>query len=204
MAKVWETNQEDITKMSPHRGKKCSDKNAMTKMRVHEDIGAKRTATILTCAGWALDRRQVGKNLSVHIRRPAASSYWKSNWSDTCIFELNEPGFSIHSFWVGVTPACKLGTETKNWTCDESPSEQGLPPHTHTHAPTQEFGYCDSNLGHRATTPQAQANSGQVEDDVWWKICIVHDSCLILDMIATPNPTCFWEVMTMSSWWWNF
>ena len=27
-------------------------------------------------------------------------------------------------------PACKLGTETKNWTCDESPSEQGLPPHT--------------------------------------------------------------------------
>jgi len=23
-----------------------------------------------------------------------------------------------------------LGTETKNWTCDESPSEQGLPPHT--------------------------------------------------------------------------
>jgi hypothetical protein len=33
-----------------------------------------------------------------------------------------------------VTPACKLGTETKNWTCDESPSEQGLPlpPHTHT------------------------------------------------------------------------
>ena len=40
------------------------------------------------------------------------------------------PAFSIHSFWVGVTPACKLGTETKNWTCDESPSEQGLPPHT--------------------------------------------------------------------------
>ena len=78
------------------------------------------------------------------------------------------------------------------------------PTHTHTHAPTQGFGYCDSNLGHRATTPQAQANSGQVEDDVWWKICIVHDSCLILDMIATPNPTCFWEVMTMSSWWWNF
>ena len=73
---------------------------------------------------------RLGKNLSVHIRRPAASSYWKSNWSDTCIFELNEPGFSIHSFWVGVTPACKLGTETKNWTCDESPSEQGLPPHT--------------------------------------------------------------------------
>ena len=29
-----------------------------------------------------------------------------------------------------MTPACKLGTETKNWTCDESPSEQGLPPHT--------------------------------------------------------------------------
>ena len=27
-------------------------------------------------------------------------------------------------------PACKLGTVTKNWTCDESPSEQGLPPHT--------------------------------------------------------------------------
>ena len=53
------------------------------------------------------------KTFSVHIRRPAASSYWKSNWSDTCIFELNEPGFSIHSFWVGVTPACKLGTETK-------------------------------------------------------------------------------------------
>ena len=100
-------------------------------MHVHEDIGAKRTAAILICAGWVLDRRHVGKNLSVHIRRPAASScYWKSNWSDTCIFELNEPGFSIHSFWVGVTPACKLGTETKNWTCDKSPSEQGLPPHT--------------------------------------------------------------------------
>ena len=79
---------------------------------------------------------RLGKNLSVHIRRPAASSYWKSNWSDTCIFELNEPGFSIHSFWVGVAPACKLGTETKNWTCDESPSEQGLPPHTHTHTHT--------------------------------------------------------------------
>ena len=30
-------------------------------------------------------------------------------------------------------PACKLGTVTKNWTCDKSPSEQGLPPHTHTH-----------------------------------------------------------------------
>ena len=105
-------------------------RNVMTKMHVHEDIGAKRTAAIFTCAGWVLDRRQVGKNLSVHIRRPAASSYWKSNWSDTCIFELNEPGFSIHSFWVGVTPACKLGTETKNWTCDKSPSEQGLPPHT--------------------------------------------------------------------------
>ena len=72
---------------------------------------------------------RLGKNVSVHIRRPVASSYWKSNWSDTCIFELNEPGFSIHSFWVGVTPACKLGTETKNWTSDESPSEQGLPPH---------------------------------------------------------------------------
>ena len=27
-------------------------------------------------------------------------------------------------------PACKLGTVTKNWTCDKSPSEQGLPPHT--------------------------------------------------------------------------
>ena len=27
-------------------------------------------------------------------------------------------------------PACKVGTETENWTCDESPSEQGLPPHT--------------------------------------------------------------------------
>ena len=36
---------------------------------------------------------RLGKNLSVHIRRPAASSYWKLNWSDTCIFELNEPGF---------------------------------------------------------------------------------------------------------------
>ena len=82
-------------------------------MHVHEDIGAKRKAAILICAGWVLDRRHVGKNLSVHIRRPAASSYWKSNWSDTCIFELNEPGFSIHSFWVGVTLACKLGTETK-------------------------------------------------------------------------------------------
>jgi hypothetical protein len=29
-------------------------------------------------------------------------------------------------------PACKLGTVTRNWTCDKSPSEQGLPPHTHT------------------------------------------------------------------------
>ena len=36
------------------------------------------------------------------MRRPAASSYWKSNWWDTCIFELNELGLSIHSFWVGV------------------------------------------------------------------------------------------------------
>ena len=44
----------------------------------------------------------VWDNLSVHIRRPAASSYWKSNWWDTCIFELNELGLSIHSFWVGV------------------------------------------------------------------------------------------------------
>ena len=100
------------------------------RMFIHEDVRAKRTAAMFTYAGWVLDRRQVGKNLSVHIRRPAASSYWKSNWSDTCIFELNELGFSIHSFWVGVTPACKLGTETKNWTCEESPSEQGLPPHT--------------------------------------------------------------------------
>ena len=39
------------------------------------------------------------KTFSVHIRRPAASSYWKSNWSDTCIFELNEPGFSSPSLW---------------------------------------------------------------------------------------------------------
>ena len=30
-------------------------------------------------------------------------------------------------------PACKLGTVTRNWTCDKSPSEQGLPPHPHTH-----------------------------------------------------------------------
>ena len=36
------------------------------------------------------------------MRRPAASSYWKSNWWDTCIFELNELGLSINSFWVGV------------------------------------------------------------------------------------------------------
>ena len=73
-------------------------------MPVHEDIGAKRTAAIFICAVWVLDWRQVGKNLSVQIRRPAASSCWKSNWSDTCIFELNEPGFSIHSFWVGMIP----------------------------------------------------------------------------------------------------
>ena len=33
-------------------------------------------------------------------------------------------------------PACKLGTVTKNWTCDKSPSEQGLPPHTHTQTHT--------------------------------------------------------------------
>ena len=127
MAKVWETNQEGITKMSPHRGKKCNEKNAMTKMHVHEENGQQQY--LLALVECLIDVR-LGKNLSVHIRRPAASSYWKSNWSDTCIFELNEPGFSIHSFWVGVTPACKLGTETKNWTCEESPSEQGLPPHT--------------------------------------------------------------------------
>ena len=61
MAKVWETNQEGITRMGQHTGKKCNDKNTMTKMHVHEDIGAKRTAAILTCAGWVLDRRQVGE-----------------------------------------------------------------------------------------------------------------------------------------------
>ena len=100
-------------------------------MPVHEDIGAKRTAAIFTCAVWVLDWRQVGKKPFCTDKAPSCVKlYWKSNWSDTCIFELNEPGFSIHSFWVGVTPACKLGTETKNLTCDKSPSEQGLPPHT--------------------------------------------------------------------------
>ena len=77
-----------------------------------------------------LDRRQVGKKPFCTYKAPSCVKLLEIKLVDTCIFELNEPGFSIHSFWVGVTPACKLGTETKNWTCDESPSEQGLPPHT--------------------------------------------------------------------------
>ena len=71
MAKVWETNQEGITKMGQHTGKKCNDKNSMTKMHVHEQIGAKRTAAILTCAGWVLDRRQVGKKFFCTYKTPS-------------------------------------------------------------------------------------------------------------------------------------
>ena len=91
MAKVWETNQEGITKMSPHRGKKCNEKNAMTKMHVHEDIGTTRTATILTCAGWVLDRRQVGKKPFCTYKAPSCVKlleiklvgyvYFRSKWA---------------------------------------------------------------------------------------------------------------------------
>ena len=77
MAKVWETNQEGITKMSPHRGKKCNEKNAMTKMHVHEENGQQQY--VLALVEGLIDVR-LGKNLSVHIRHPAASSYWKLNW----------------------------------------------------------------------------------------------------------------------------
>ena len=66
-----------------------------------DEIGYAITVIDINSFNSVTKRRQVGKNLSVHIRRPAARSYWKSNWSDTCIFELNElnePGLSIHSF----------------------------------------------------------------------------------------------------------
>ena len=100
MAKVWETNQEGITKMSQHRGKKCNDKIA-SPWRYRGQNGQQQY--LLALVKCLIDVR-FGKTFSVHRRRPAASSYWKSNWSDTCIFELNEPGFSIPSFWVGVIP----------------------------------------------------------------------------------------------------
>ena len=90
MAKVWETNQEGITKMSQHRGKKCNDKIA-SPWRYRGQNGQQQYLLALVI--------RLGKTFSVHIRRPAASSYWKSNWSDTCIFELNEPGFSSPSLW---------------------------------------------------------------------------------------------------------
>ena len=63
--------------MSPHRGKKCNEKNAMTKMHVHEENGQQQY--LLALVECLIDVR-LGKNLSVHIRHPAASSYWKLNW----------------------------------------------------------------------------------------------------------------------------
>ena len=105
--------------MSQHRGKKCNDKNAGPwRYRGKTDssnIYLRWLSAWLT-SGWE-------NNVSVHIRRPATSSYWKSNWpaetqslytnltnvrlkifnsaSFNVLFELDRWArvFWVHSFW---------------------------------------------------------------------------------------------------------
>ena len=38
---------------------------------------------------------------------------------------------------------------------------------------------------------QHSSKPGKLVGEVWWKVWIVHDSCLILDMVVIPNPRWF-------------